>query len=186
MKKTYHELISPFTKEEIEEAVRILDEDLKKLGTLGAANTARIAQGSWISNNKIDLINRFKLINAGITGLPVENQESPHFVKYEIGGKYSAHFDYFREGTDYYEKCVGRGGQRVFSTILYLNEDFEGGETDFPKLNLRVKPVSGKIFCWRNLNIDGSLNQESLHAGLPVISGQKYIIVIWTRERKFS
>jgi predicted 2-oxoglutarate/Fe(II)-dependent dioxygenase YbiX len=186
MKKINHELIFPFAKEELEDAVKLLDEDLKKLGTLGKSTGARIAEGSWVYGDKIHLVNRFKQVNSAITGLPIENQESPHFIKYEVGGKYSPHFDFFKEGTEYYDKCVSRGGQRVFSTILYLNDNFEGGETHFPKLDLTVKPIAGKIFCWRNLNEDGSLNKESLHGGNPVVSGVKYILVIWTRERKFS
>ena len=69
--------------------------------------------------------------------------------------------------------------------MIYLNDDFEGGETHFPSLNLVVKPKKGKLVIWDNVNEDGSLDFNSLHAGLPVKKGFKYIAVIWIRENKF-
>lgn len=189
MKTFTYEFQSPFTKEELESFIKKFDQGLPKLGTLGkkpaSEQTYRIANGTWVNDLTDNVSERFKKIVSGITGLPVENQESPHFVRYEVGGKYDIHSDYFVPNTDHYEKCIKRGGQRVFSTILYLNDNFDGGETEFPDLNLKIKPFQGKIFSWRNMTLDGQLYKESRHAGLPVVSGVKYILIIWTREKKF-
>jgi prolyl 4-hydroxylase len=75
------------------------------------------------------------------------------------------------------------GGQRVYSCLFYLNDEFEGGETEFPIKKIKVTPKIGRMLMWSNLKIDGSLDFESLHAGLPVISGTKWIAIVWVREK---
>jgi prolyl 4-hydroxylase len=74
----------------------------------------------------------------------------------------------------------------MYSCLFYLNDDFDGGETDFPKVNYRVDPQIGKLVIWKNLNDDLSVNYNSLHAGLPVISGEKWICIVWVRENNFN
>lgn len=131
------------------------------------------------------VVDRFKLITSAITGLPVANQEKPNFVKYSKGGFYKPHFDGFNKAQ--IEKgSMGVSGQRMFTSILYLNDDFDGGETVFPKINKTIKPSPGKIYIWRNATPDLVLDQQSLHAGNPVQSGVKYVIVIWTRSNSLA
>lgn len=147
---------------------------------------SRSANGCWLEEN-CPLIKKIKNLVAGITGLPVENQEAPNFLKYEVGGEYKAHMDAFDPKNENYNLHTNhRGGNRVFTSIIYLNEDFEGGETDFPLVGLKVKPTIGSVFTWKNLKSDKTLEPNSKHAGLPVKSGTKYAIVIWTREQKFN
>jgi len=115
-----------------------------------------------------------------------EKMELPNFIRYQVGGQYKLHHDFFHPNTDYYEECVRRGGQRKKTALIYLNENFKGGETDFPKLNTRVTPKTGKLVVWDNLDDQGNPLKDSLHAGLPVTEGTKYIVVIWIRERSFN
>jgi prolyl 4-hydroxylase len=49
-----------------------------------------------------------------------------------------------------------------------------------------VTPEMGKLVVWKNLNDDMSINLNSLHAGLPVTEGEKWICIIWVRERKIT
>ena len=188
MRQNYLSLQSIFEKEECQSVIDKYDALIPKkpLGVLGKdkPDNGRIAEGIWIKEYD-KLAERLKFIIAGVTGLPIENQEDPHLIKYETGGEYKHHNDYFMKGEQYYETSMYKGGQRVFSTILYLNDNFVGGETDFPKYNLTVKPKTGLVFTWRNLNLDGSVNEDSLHGGLPVTEGKKYIIVVWTRENSY-
>jgi hypothetical protein len=67
-----------------------------------------------------------------------------------------------------------------------LNDDFTGGETEFPKKDTSVTPQTGRLLIWRNLNEDGTLDYDSLHAGLPVLSGEKNIAIVWVRENSFE
>lgn len=144
----------------------------------------RTAQNNWVSDETL-LTVKIKKIILEKTGLPIENQERIHIVKYDVGGEYKEHQDFFHPDTSYYETQMTRGGQRIYSCLFYLNDDFEGGETYFPQIDYTVKPKIGKIVIWDNLNKDGTLNFKSLHAGLPVISNQKWICIVWVREQKF-
>lgn len=189
MTRDYLKLENIFDKSELKAFIEKYDPAIPKnklLGVLGEnIDKFRVAEGIWIQH-KDSICDRFKYIVAGVTGLPIENQEDPHLIKYDVGGEYKHHFDYFHPNTDYYDDHIKKGGQRVFSSILYLNDDFEGGETDFPKLDIIVKPVAGSVFTWRNITVDGDLKKDSIHAGLPVTKGIKYILIIWTRENEFN
>lgn len=156
-------------------------------GVSGVVNQKyRIAEGRWISSNEDKLIESIKKRVSILTGTPMENQESPHLVRYDRGGKYDAHNDYFQEndGT-YISECIPRGGQRVYTCIVYLNEEFSGGATDFPLLNQMVIPKTGKLVFWRNVDERATPIKESLHAAMPIASGTKWVLIFWIRENKF-
>jgi len=121
----------------------------------------RKAKISWFRLDN-PLVERIKKEVSDLTGLPLENQEPFHFVKYSIGGEYKIHTD---------------GKERPKTALIYLNDGFVGGETEFPKLGVNIKPETGKLVIWDNT--DGSD-----HAGLPVVLGTKYIGVIWINEKK--
>ena len=104
--------------------------------------------------------------------------EAMNGQKYEIGEFYKAHADFF---SDAEFKLFGEwSGQRTWTTMLYLNDVEEGGETEFKHLKLKIKPKEGTLLAWNNLNYDGSPNLKTIHEALPPKSGKKYIITkIW-------
>jgi prolyl 4-hydroxylase len=104
-----------------------------------------------------------------------------HGQKYEIGEYYKIHGDFFRVGEDFDTYCDWMG-QRTWTTMLYLNNVEEGGETHFPELNLKLKPKEGTLLAWNNLHKDGSPNEKTKHEALPPKSGKKYIITKWWRS----
>lgn len=160
--------------------------DLAASTTLGQyIEGYRTAENKWIYDEHDNLINSFIYKVSELTKKPIENQEKPTLIKYEIGGEYKNHHDYFHPGTDYYDSCMAQGGQRTHSAILYLNDDFTGGETHFPTLDITVKPKKGSIVIWNNMD-NGRIDPDSFHAGLPVIEGRKWILILWIRERKFQ
>jgi prolyl 4-hydroxylase len=59
----------------------------------------------------------------------------------------------------------------------------EGGQTFFPKAAVRIVPRRGNLLAWNNLNAAGEPNDQSLHQGMPVLAGVKYVITKWYRER---
>jgi prolyl 4-hydroxylase len=61
---------------------------------------------------------------------------------------------------------------RYFSVVCYLNDDFLGGETSFPGLGHMTKPVTGKAIVFPS---------HYLHGSVPVIRGEKFVIVSWLR-----
>ena len=66
--------------------------------------------------------------------------------------------------------------------MIYLNDVEEGGATWFPLAGLRVNPKRGLLLAWNNMNPDGSPNDKTLHEGVAVMKGTKYIVTKWFRE----
>jgi prolyl 4-hydroxylase len=171
--------------EECDELIKESSSHFFRTTTLGKEiDGYRVAEGAWLSNS-LDIVKNLKQKVNEESGIPISNMEGTHIVKYEIGGEYKVHHDFFHPNESYFPNEMKRGGQRLKTALVYLNDEFTGGETEFPKMSIKVKPKKGKLVLWDNTNPDGSPDYESLHAGLPVESGTKYIAVVWIRESTF-
>jgi len=102
--------------------------------------------------------------------------------RYQVGQEFKHHHDYFHIGEGYWQQEAGRGGQRTWTAMICLHEAKEGGETDFPHLDLRFKPTVGEVLIWNNMRPDGTPNAKTLHAGMPVKRGIKHVITKWYRQ----
>jgi prolyl 4-hydroxylase len=168
------------------ELITIGARDLKSAQTLGKhIDGYRTADNSWVYEDTL-LTRKLKEIVSKHTGTPIENQEKVHIVRYEINGEYKPHHDYFHPGSEYFDSVMSGGGQRTHTALFYLNDDFTGGQTEFPNRDIKITPKTGRLLIWRNTNEDGSLYDDSYHAGLPVIEGTKWISIIWVREKEFG
>lgn len=112
--------------------------------------------------------------------------EIPQIVKYDIGGEYKAHHDFFTPGNEFHDNALKNGGNRIMTLLVYLNDDFDGGETHFPLMGVVVIPEKGHALLWNNLNDKNEAIQNSLHGGMPVIKGTKYIIPLWIRQGSYA
>lgn len=181
------EIKNYITKEQCQELMISCDKFVESLTVLGSDNkdNYRVAEGTWFNkyNSKFSYLSD---MIAETIGMPKENQEDIHLVKYLVGGEYRPHHDFFHLHQSYTDAQLSRGGQRTKSCLIYLNDDFEGGETEFTQVGIKIKPETGKLLIWDNCKEDGSLDYDSIHAGLPVKSGTKYIVIIWVRESKFE
>lgn len=108
-----------------------------------------------------------------------ENLQAQH---YRPGNYFKPHVDYFSEG-EYYEKFASELGNRTWTFMIYLNEGMIGGGTWFCALNKIVTPQRGLALVWNNLYPDGQPNPFTVHAGLPVETGEKFILNLWFREK---
>jgi prolyl 4-hydroxylase len=115
-------------------------------------------------------------------GLNELNGEIAQVQKYNIGEEFKEHTDYFDEKLEYNKKYLGEKGQRTWTFMVYLNDVEEGGETNFPKINMKIKPTCGMALVWNNLINDEKVNPYTLHQGLPVLKGEKIIITKWFRK----
>ena len=115
--------------------------------------------------------------------IPIEKGESIQGQLYEEGQYFKPHNDFFH-GHAYDMHCLS-SGNRTHTLMVYLNDDFDGGETNFPNLKQSVKPVKGKAIWWNYLK-DGKTLKEYLHEGTPVTKGKKYIITSWWRENTWD
>lgn len=119
---------------------------------------------------------------AALLGLPPASGETIQGQRYAPGQHFRAHHDYFHEGEPYWPKMRDSGGQRTWTAMAYLNDVEEGGATWFPLAGIRVKPKRGLLLAWNNMAPDGRPNTATLHEGMPVVEGVKYIITKWFRE----
>ncbi|WP_439546912.1 prolyl hydroxylase family protein [Sandarakinorhabdus sp.] len=123
---------------------------------------------------------------ADYAGLPLAHAETLQGQRYAPGQQFQMHTDYFEPtGLDFFPHTED-GGQRTWTLMVYLNEPGAGGATRFQHLNKLFQPETGKLLAWNNRLVDGGCNSHTLHAGLPVRSGTKYIITAWFRDRPRS
>jgi prolyl 4-hydroxylase len=169
-----------------EKFISLANSKFKPAATLGKnIDGYRVADGCWLKSDEDEYVSKYIKMVSSLVGIPIINMENIHIVKYEVGGQYKDHHDFLHPGESYYEEQMKRGGQRTHTVLLYLNDNFSGGETNFPSIGKKIKPETAKIVVWSNLNDDGTLDYDSIHAGLPVISGTKYIATIWIRQYEF-
>lgn len=110
-------------------------------------------------------------------GEPVQGQ------RYDVGQEFKAHTDYFTPGTADFEKFCSESGQRTWTFMIYLNEVAAGGATRFKTVGKTFQPETGKLVFWNNKRPNGELNPNTLHHGMKVRKGVKYVITKWYRER---
>jgi len=106
--------------------------------------------------------------------------------RYAVGQEFKLHTDYFEPaGLDYEEHCAV-AGQRTWTAMIYLNQPEAGGATRFKRIDKTIQPETGKLLAWNNLTADGAPNGMTLHHGMKVRKGVKYIITKWFRQRSWS
>lgn len=113
---------------------------------------------------------------AAASGTKAAQGEPLQVLRYRAGGEYRPHFD----------AIPGFANQRVMTMIVWLGEDYEGGETLFMKTGAKLKGRTGDALLFRNALPDGTRDPDSGHAGLPVIRGEKLIASRWIRARAFE
>ena len=113
-------------------------------------------------------------------GEPIQGQ------RYAPGQEFKPHTDTFEPGrADYFEHCA-EAGNRTWTAMVYLNDVEAGGATRFKTLGKTIQPERGKFLAWNNLLADGVPNPATLHQGMKVRSGTKYILTKWWRERALT
>ena len=127
------------------------------------------------------LVRRLALSVADLTGIPDSHSEPAQGQRYAAGQEFKPHTDTFNpDGADYFVHCADQG-QRTWTAMLYLNQPEDGGATRFKAIGKTIRPEPGKLLLWNNLNPDGSPNAATLHQGMKVRKGTKYIVTLWFR-----
>jgi len=164
----------------------------------------RTSSGMFIPKGKDAIISRIEDKIAAWTFLPKENGEDMQVLRYEPGEKYDPHFDFFQDKIN-----IIRGGHRVATVLMYLTDVSKGGETVFPsaeedthrrissiikddtlsdcaKKGIAVKPKRGDALLFFSLTPHAVPDTRSLHAGCPVIEGEKWSATKWIHVDSFD
>ena len=120
---------------------------------------------------------------AAISELPFQFQEDLNVLRYVPGEQYRPHFDFFDPRVARFREELATRGQRVATVLVYLSDDFEGGETSFEQLGFRFRGAPGDAIVFRNVDSAGEPDRRTLHAGLAPTSGEKWLISKWIRDR---
>lgn len=120
---------------------------------------------------------------AELLGLPLGASEPLQGQRYAPGQEFKPHTDTFEPGGYDFYRHTAETGQRTWTAMIYLNEPDEGGATRFKLIGKTIQPATGKLLAWNNLLADGRPNPATLHQGMKVRRGTKYVLTKWFRER---
>jgi len=146
----------------------------------------RNSKQCWIPKNN-PLAKPLYDIITKIYNLNIENAEDLQVVRYQPGQYYNEHHDSCCENSEKCEQFTKNGGQRILTVLIYLNNDFDDGETYFRVLDKKIKADPGNAIVFHPLATNtNKCHPYALHAGLPVTRGEKWIANLWFRERPFN
>lgn len=148
-----------------------------------AINPDRTSHGMFYTRGQTPVVARLEARIAQLLRWPVEHGEGLQVLNYHPGAQYKPHHDYFNPSEASSSALLQRGGQRVGTLVIYLNDVPAGGCTFFPESQLRIHPRKGHAVFFGYPSPDAST--RTLHGGDPVIHGEKWIATKWLREREF-
>jgi prolyl 4-hydroxylase len=120
---------------------------------------------------------------AELLGLSLAASEPLQGQRYAPGQEFKPHTDTFEPGGYDFLVHTADSGQRTWTAMIYLNEPEDGGATRFKTIGKTVQPEAGKLLAWNNLLPDGRPNPATLHQGMKVRRGTKYVLTKWFRQR---
>jgi hypothetical protein len=169
--KVYHDFITP------EERKYIIERSEKELKTSLVSedryidDSVRKSETAWLDRDDPIVRNVMERC-LEYTDRPLANCEKLQVLKYKPGGFYKPHQDAFEND----------GNMRMYTFILALNDDYEGGETEFPNLGKEYKLRAGDALFFETLDNYELMTSKALHGGQPVKSGEKWICNLWVRK----
>lgn len=112
---------------------------------------------------------------------PLGCLEMSQVLHYDVGQEFVLHCDFLDPQA--LREEIARNGQRVATVLIYLNDDFEGGQTSFPRLGLNHRGKTGDALVFGNVDAAGRPDPRSQHAGCPPTRGEKWVFSQWVRDR---
>ena len=175
------------THTECQAVIELIDKDRVPSGLLAPSDDPEFRTSESCNLRLEDRANQRveAKINA-LTGIQPNHGETIQGQRYAVGQQFKPHHDFFYTNQPYWPDQERQGGQRTWTAMVFLNQPEAGGQTHFPKANVRVTPRTGNLLVWNNLDEYGQPNPFSLHTGTPVDAGVKYVITKWYRERPWG
>jgi hypothetical protein len=134
--------------------------------------TIRKSETAWIKTSEDPVVDKLIRKCVSMTDRPLSNCEDLQVLKYEPGGFYKPHQDAFPDDKN----------KRMYTFIIALNDEYEGGETVFPNINKSYRLEKGDVLFFNALNNYECMTKKALHGGASVKSGEKWICNLWVRK----
>jgi hypothetical protein len=148
---------------------------------------SRVRTNSWaqfdlMSSELIHLLVQRRMQAA--CSLPLHNMEATAVLHYAVGQQSANHFDFVSPEIPHYDEEIARNGQRMLTFLVYLNDDYDGGRTQFPELGVAHKGRRGEGLFFVNALENNAPDLRTLHAGRPPTRGEKWIVSQFIRSRR--
>ncbi len=154
------------------------------LTVMGQTRTNQVANFELVDTSLLNLFIQAKI--AAATGVPTGMMEAFAVLHYGVGEEASEHFDYLDPSVTAYAAEIAQLGQRVATCLLYLNEDYKGGETEFPLLGIRHRGGKGDALIFFSADASGVPDPRTVHAGRPPTAGEKWVLSQFIRNRQIA
>jgi hypothetical protein len=115
--------------------------------------------------------------------VPFRQLEGLAVLHYAEGHQITEHFDFVDPNVPDYDREIAERGQRIVTFLVYLNDEYAGGETEFPRLGISHKGRAGEALFFTNTLPDGRADLRTLHAGRPPARSEKWIVSQFVRDR---
>jgi prolyl 4-hydroxylase len=140
-----------------------------------------IAQFGLMDNDFMHFLIQERMAKA--CGIPRTHMEGFSVLFYRPGEEFSAHVDYYDSQQLAGAREIQQHGQRSLTFLVYLNDDYEGGETEFPELGIKHRGRAGDALYFVNADRSGKGDSRTRHAGLPTSEGNKWVLSQYVRDR---
>jgi prolyl 4-hydroxylase len=147
-----------------------------------STRTNSVANISLADIELLDVLLQVKMSYA--CRVPMSHMEAPAVLHYCVGEEAANHYDFVNPNTPDYAAEIARNGQRIVTFLIYLNDDYDGGETDFPTLGVCHKGTRGGALFFINAHPDLQPDMRVLHAGRSPTRGEKWIVSQFIRSRE--
>ncbi|TCK34658.1 prolyl 4-hydroxylase [Paraburkholderia sp. BL8N3] len=145
----------------------------------------RSSEGMFFRPLETPLVERIERRIEKLTGIPLAHGEGIQVLRYRPGAQSTPHLDFLLPGNAANRESIERSGQRISTMVMYLNDVESGGETAFTEAGLSVTAREGNAVYFQYGNRLGQSDHASVHAGSPVLAGEKWIATKWLRARRF-
>jgi prolyl 4-hydroxylase len=148
-----------------------------RIGSERSVSDIRTSSSMFFEEGENEWIRTIETRLSALMQVPLVHAEPLQVLHYQPGEQYQPHYDYFTS------EAVANN--RISTLVMYLNDVEEGGETHFPSLQLSVAPKKGSAVYFEYFYTDNRLNELTLHAGTPVVTGEKWVATQWMRRQRF-
>jgi prolyl 4-hydroxylase len=151
--------------------------------------TARVAETRTNREMSLTIFNADVVLSlirdriAAACGAPVTHFEIAKILHYSPGEQFALHADFIEATTPQLAQELATRGQRAVTFLIYLNAGYEGGATQFPRLSWQYRGGRGDALLFSNIGDDGGPDYDTVHAGMPPMSGEKWVLSQWIRTR---
>jgi prolyl 4-hydroxylase len=160
---------------------QVYDPQIGTGGQVRQSRTNSSADFGVVHSDLLLMLLRNRIANSA--GLPLQSLESTSILHYAPGEEFSSHYDFLDTSVPGFAREVASKGQRVATFLVYLNDDYAGGETEFPLLDISYRGRGGDALLFWNVDESDEPDPRTRHTGTPPTSGEKWVLSQWVRRR---